>query len=214
MNGLDENNLGHNKPVVEATRHKLLTLRWNEPVYLSGAGTATTTTAFIRLLSYSLIDGNLIDMMFAYLSDRAERDPTLDNFAIIETLRFMYDINIAASADDHKKPLTPLLQRLEERIKETESDVLIFPVHFSEQKHWLTFKIDFTNAEISYGKALHADTIWFTNLTSFQATRYLIMACCLPKMPSKSSCVRKQEVLQHTMQTLMMIYHKYIVVLA
>ena len=135
MNGLDENNLSHNKPVVEATRHKLLTLRWNEPVYLSGAGTATTTTAFIRLLSYSLIDGNLIDMMFAYLSDRTERDPTLDNFAIIETLRFMYDINKAASADDHKKPLTPLLQRLEERIKETESDVLIFPVHFSEQKH-------------------------------------------------------------------------------
>ena len=79
MNGLDENNLGHNKPVVEATRHKLLTLHWNEPVYLSGAGTAMITTAFIWLLSYSLIDGNLIDTMFAYLSDRAERDPTLDN---------------------------------------------------------------------------------------------------------------------------------------
>lgn len=133
------------------TRRRLLALRWNERTNIPGAGNLTTTLVFALLLSDDRMDDVLIDMMFSQLSERAERDPILDEFIIIETLRFMNDINKAISMEDHNEPLTPFLKRLEDRIRGTESDTLIFPAFLHVAKHWLAFKIDFRRLEVSYG---------------------------------------------------------------
>jgi hypothetical protein len=99
----------------------------------------------------------LIDMMFSQLSERAESDPTLDDIVIIETRRFMNDINKAISQEDHNKPLTSFLKRLEDRITTTRSDTLLFPAFLPKEKHWIAFKIDFHSSELSYGKQEYND---------------------------------------------------------
>ncbi|KAF9459537.1 hypothetical protein BDZ94DRAFT_1381618 [Collybia nuda] len=143
-----------NEELRSATRRRLLALRWNELTNIPGAGNQTTTQLFASLLSADRMSDVLVDMMFSHLSERAEGDPTLDNIVIIETLRFMNDINKATKKEDHNTPLTSLLKRLEDRIKETQSDTLLFPIFLEKEKHWLTFKIDFRNSELSYGDSL------------------------------------------------------------
>jgi len=134
-------------------RHQLLSLRWNERVDIPGSPTGATTRVFTRLLSNEWIDDGLVNMMFSHLSDRAEQDAALDGFVIIENLRFIHDIEKAASENDHNKPLTTFLKRLEDRIRNTRSDVLIFPVFLKAVNHWLAFKIDFADGAVSYGRS-------------------------------------------------------------
>jgi hypothetical protein len=107
------------------------------------------------------INDTLINMMFSHLSERAEEDTTLDSFVIIETTRFMHDINKATSERDHTKPLTSFLKHLEDRICNENFDTLVFPAHLDEEKHWLAFKIDFEHRELSYGK-LNKLVMWDT----------------------------------------------------
>lgn len=138
----------------QLARTHLLSLRWNEITNIPGAGSQTTTLVFARLLSDEWINDTLIDMMFSQLSERVEEYSILDSFVIIETLRFMQDINKASSESDHTKPLTSFLKHLENRIRKGKFETLIFPVHLGQENHWLAFKIDFEHGELSYGDSL------------------------------------------------------------
>lgn len=152
LDWFDTNFSNGDEELRRSTRTRLLALRWNELTDIPGAGNRTTTQLFACLLSADRMSDVLVDMMFSHLSERAEGDPTLDNIIIIETLRFMNDINKAAKKEDHNEPLTSFLKRLEDRIKATQSDTLLFPAFLEKPKHWLTFKIDFRTSELSYGK--------------------------------------------------------------
>lgn len=70
----------------------------------------------------------------------------MDDFLIIKTLRFMQDIVKAKSEKDHAAPMAPFFKRLEERIRDTDSDMLIFPVYLENEK-----QLDFVRDELSYG---------------------------------------------------------------
>jgi hypothetical protein len=138
--------------LLQVAHGRVMSLRWNEYTSLPGSAAQATTLVFSRLLSEEHITASLMDMMFSHLSERVEQDMTLDSLVIIETLRFMHDINKAASEADHAKPLTPFLKRLEDRIRSNKSDTLIFPAFLESAKHWLAFKIDFEHGELSYGE--------------------------------------------------------------
>jgi hypothetical protein len=140
-------------PVVEAARLWLLALPWNGEMSIPGALTGTTTLAFGRLLSEEEISGTLIDIMASYLSTRIlDQDP--NSTTVIEQLRFMHNIEKVESVDHQAKPLTKFLKRLEERFKGGISRTLYFPAHFKQQRHWLSFKIDFERRQLAYGEPL------------------------------------------------------------
>lgn len=120
------------------------------------------TQIFGWLLLDEWMNDTLIDMMFSHLSECTEEDATLDSFVIIETMRFMHDINKARSETDHTNPLTTFLKCLEAHIRKSNYDTLIFPVHLEEEKHWLVFKIDFDCQELSYGKLKYISNIGCT----------------------------------------------------
>ena len=128
-------------------------LRWRESLHIPGADGATTSTyTFTAFLSNdSLMNTDHINMMFSYLSDRAEKDELTDASVIIETLRFMHAIEKASSATDFNKPSETYLQRLEERIRRENITALMIPVHMLAEMHWVAIRIDFEEQEIAIG---------------------------------------------------------------
>ncbi|KAG6906429.1 hypothetical protein DXG01_013965 [Tephrocybe rancida] len=142
-------------PTASAARRYATFIRWNEETEIPGASTHSSTADFATLLaSDTMMNGSLVDMMFSHLSDRVERDETVETLVIIETLRFMHEISKAKTAGYYNQPSSPFLCRLEERIDSGQQEVLIFPAHLESQQHWLTFKIDFSTREICYGDSL------------------------------------------------------------
>jgi len=82
---------GQEGQILKQARTILDKLRWNEHTDIPGAdGISSSTFTFASYLSDSKMMGtDHINMMFAYLSERAEEDPTTDGFVTIERLRFM-----------------------------------------------------------------------------------------------------------------------------
>lgn len=126
-------------------------LRWNELTEIPGAdGVSTTTYSLSAYLSTNrMMNTDHINMMFSYLSERAEEDPKIDTFVAIEQLRLMQAIEKVATS---KRTSTGFLKRLEGRIEQEDILAIIFPVHMLQEKHWVTMRIDFERGEISYGK--------------------------------------------------------------
>lgn len=97
--------------------------------------------------------GNIGNPNWHYLSTCIlDQDP--NSTTVIEQLQFMHDIEKAESVDHHAKPLTKFLKRLEEWFKGGISWTLYFPAHFKQQRHWLSFKIDFEWCQLAYGEPL------------------------------------------------------------
>lgn len=127
-------------------------IRWREETDIPGAN-RTATDCFGAYLSESTkMSTSHINMMFSHLSDRVEKDETLDCLVAVETLRLWTEINKATSINDFNKESARFLRRLEKRLKDEEIDYLIFPTRNDSEEHWLTFKLDFRSNELSYGK--------------------------------------------------------------
>jgi hypothetical protein len=110
------------------------------------------------MLADSWLSDTNIDMMYTALSSCMEADNTLDACVIIETMRVMQDLNKAKSAEDHSKPMTVFLQRLEHRIKKDgEGATLLFPVHLKRAQHWIAVRVDFGDKTWCYGKSQSPD---------------------------------------------------------
>ncbi|GLB42721.1 hypothetical protein LshimejAT787_1201700 [Lyophyllum shimeji] len=130
-------------------------LRWNEKTELPGAYNNSTTRLFAAYLSDDrMMNNDLINMMFAHLAERVEEDDELDSLVVIETLRFMNELDKAESPDYFDKASPKFLTRLEERFEGGRADILILPAYLKIQKHWLVFKLDFEAYELSYGDSL------------------------------------------------------------
>jgi len=129
-------------------------LRWKEDTRIPGAdGRNTTTVAFTTFLSHNaMMRTDHVNMMFAHLSERSEGDEPTDSMVVIETLRFMHEIERAKTQKDWNTPSKRFLQRLEERILAGDLEALVFPVHMPVEKHWITMRIDFRNQEIAFGE--------------------------------------------------------------
>jgi hypothetical protein len=136
------------------TAHCYLNMvRWNEPTEIPGSGTGTTTHDFATYLSDDLrMNDSHINMMFSHLGECVEQDDTLDAIVVVETLRFMREINMATSADYFRSSPTRSMSRLEQRLELRGADTMIFPVFLESQSHWLTFKLDIEKYELSYGE--------------------------------------------------------------
>lgn len=138
---------------LKETRNILDTLRWNEFMEIPGADGANTTTHTLStyLSTNRMMSTDHINMMFSYLSERAEEDPKIDTFVAIEQLRLMQAIEKAATTKDVS---TPFLRRLEARIEKHDLQAVIFPVYMVQEKHWITVRIDFEGKQISYGEQI------------------------------------------------------------
>lgn len=128
-------------------------MAWNTRFDPPGAGTSFTTLVLAWLLSDHKICDNLINMMFCQLAGHVEEEEALDHITHIETLCFMHDINKAKGQEDHKKPLTKLLHPIKAAVKTKKC--LYFPHYWAIQHHWLVFKLDLENREISYCMWFH-----------------------------------------------------------
>lgn len=130
-------------------------LRWSDETNIPGA-IRNPVDIFVHYLSdNTMMNSYHINMMFAHLSDRIEKDETIDSLVAVETLRFWGEIDKAKSAKFFEKaPGSAFLRRLEKRILDEELDFLVFPVRMDSQMHWLTFKLDFKNCELAYGTKL------------------------------------------------------------
>ena len=131
-------------------------LRWNEHTDIPGAdGVSTSTFSFAAYLSDSKMMGtDHINMMFAQLSELAERDPVVDSYVVVEQLRFMRAVEKAVCAKGSDGKSERWLARLENKIRDGDVKAAVFPVYLNDQKHWLTIRIDFEDEEISYGKII------------------------------------------------------------
>ena len=127
-------------------------LRWSDETNIPGANRNPIDIFAHYLSDNTMMNSYHINMMFAHLSDRIEKDETIDSLVAVETLRFWGEIDKAKSAKSFKKAFrSAFLQRLEKRILDEELDFLVFPVQMDSQMHWLTFKLDFKNCELAYG---------------------------------------------------------------
>jgi hypothetical protein len=133
----------------------LSNLRWNEHTDIPGAdGVSTSTFSFASYLSDSKMMGtDHINMMFAHLSELAERDPVTDDYVVIEQLRFMKGVEKAACAKEKDGKSERWLARLEDKIKNRDVKAVVLPAYMPDQKHWVTIRIDFEGEEISYGRS-------------------------------------------------------------
>ena len=95
-----------------------------------------------------------INMMFAYLSKLAERDPVIDNYVIIERLRFMKAVEKAVRAKEKDGKSEWWLGLLEDKVRSGDIKAVVLPVYLEKFKHWITIRIDFEEEEISYGKII------------------------------------------------------------
>jgi hypothetical protein len=126
-------------------------LRWNEHTDIPGAdGVSTSTFSFAQYLSDNKMMGtDHINMMFAHLSELAEKDPATDSYVVIEQLRFTKAVEkVAWNSGKSERWLV----RLEDKIKSGDVKAAVLPAYMQDQKHWITIRIDFENEEISYGK--------------------------------------------------------------
>ena len=131
-------------------------LRWNEHTDIAGAdGVNTSTSSFARYLSDGKMMGtDHINMMFAYLSELAERDPVIDNYVVIERLRFMKAVEKAVCAKEKDGKSERWLGLLEDKVRSGDIKAVVLPVYLEKFKHWITIRIDFEEEEISYGKII------------------------------------------------------------
>ena len=129
----------------------LSNLRWNKHTDIPGAdGVSTSTFSFAQYLSDSKMMGvDHINMMFAHLSELAERDPTIDNYVVIEKLRFMKGVEKAVDAKEKEERW---LTRLEDKVRDGDVKAVVLPAFMQNHKHWITIRIDFEEEEISHGK--------------------------------------------------------------
>ena len=129
-------------------------LRWNEHTDIPGAdGVSTSTFTFASYLSDSKLMGtDHINMMFAHLSELAERDPAIDNYVVIEQLRFMKAVKKVVCLKGNDGKSERWLTLLEDKIRKGDVKAAVLPVYMDDQKHWVTLRIDFEDEEISYGK--------------------------------------------------------------
>ena len=93
-------------------------------------------------------------MMFAYLSELAERDPVIDNYVVIERLRFMKAVEKAVCAKEKDGKSERWLGLLEDKVRSGDIKAVVLPVYLEKFKHWITIRIDFEEEEISYGKII------------------------------------------------------------
>lgn len=71
------------------------------PTFPGADGVSTSTFSFASYLSDSQMMGtDHINMMFAHLSELAERDPATDDYAVIEQLQFMKGVEKSACAKE------------------------------------------------------------------------------------------------------------------
>lgn len=122
-------------------------LRWNETTDIPGGDTWTTTFIFSTYLSNQCMNDTHINMMFSYLAERAQDDEDIDTHVDIEGLRFMRAIDKVSKNQASMK----FLQQLEKKVEKAEVLVIEFPVYLEKEKHWVAGRVDFENAEISFG---------------------------------------------------------------
>ena len=129
-------------------------LRWDERTDIPGAdGISTSTFSFASYLSDSKMMGtDHINMMFAHLSELAERDPVTDSYVIIERLRFIRAVEKVACGKGGNGKSERCLARLEDKIRNRDVKATVLPAYMCDHKHWVTIRIDFEDEEISYGK--------------------------------------------------------------
>jgi hypothetical protein len=93
-----------------------------------------------------------INMMFAHLSELAERDPAIDNYVVIEQLWFMKGVEKAADAKAKDGKSEQWLAQLEDKVRDGDVKAVVLPAYLHDHKHWITIRVDFEDEEISYGK--------------------------------------------------------------
>jgi hypothetical protein len=127
-------------PQLRETAHRYAeSLRWNEQANISRAGTYTSTHSFTAFLSNNVMMAtDHMNMMFSYLSDRAECDEVTDRFIVIENLCFMHQIEKAKTPNHWDSPSSSFLKRLKEWILDKKVLAMVFPVFLADMKHWLT----------------------------------------------------------------------------
>ncbi|KDR78516.1 hypothetical protein GALMADRAFT_209010 [Galerina marginata CBS 339.88] len=108
--------------------------RWDEFTEIPGAdGYQTSTFKFASYLSDNKVMGtDHINMMFVHLSERAEEDPTTDEYVIIEQLRFMKAVEKVACAKKNENS-ERWLGRLEDK-SEIETYTLLFFLYTWKKK--------------------------------------------------------------------------------
>jgi hypothetical protein len=133
-------------------------LRWNERTEIPGAdGISTSTFSFASYLSDSKMMGtDHINMMFAHLSELAERDPATDSYVVIEQLRFMKAVEKVVCVKGNNGKSERWLGRLEDKIRNGDVKAAVLPAYMCDHKHWVTIRIDFEDEEISYGKSVRS----------------------------------------------------------
>ena len=75
----------------------------------------------------------LIDMMFSHLSERAEANMIADKMVMIETLRFMDEIERANSPTYWNMESKSFMRRLEKWVENNEIVAMVFPVFMAAQ---------------------------------------------------------------------------------
>ena len=93
-------------------------------------------------------------MMFAHLSELAERDLMTDSYVVIEQLRFMKGVEKAACAKVKDGKSERWLARLEDKVRNRDLKAVVLPAYMHDHKHWVTIRIDFEEEEISYGRII------------------------------------------------------------
>ncbi|KAJ3835367.1 hypothetical protein F5878DRAFT_663928 [Lentinula raphanica] len=107
---------------------------------IAGAPNGANHLFLTQLLSEKPITTGMMDSMVAYLSDELQNYPDRDEtFGIIKTLQFMVNLENSLEKGQGK---ARSLQSLETRLKAKES-ILLFPLFFEAQAHFLAVKIDF-----------------------------------------------------------------------
>src|SRR5258708_37860457 len=76
---------------------------------------------------------------------------------VIETLRFMDEIERANSPAYWNTDSKSFMRRLEKRVENREIVAMVFPAFMAAQKHWIAIQIDFDSYEIAYGQSESVD---------------------------------------------------------
>jgi hypothetical protein len=117
-------------------------LGWNERMNLPG----TTTSSLAALLAGDMVSTSVVDTIVSKLQRRAESNGRF----IIADLCFQHEIEKAKNIRDFNKPSRGLLQKLEVRLVGSPRS-LFFPIHVSEQLHFVAVRVDFEKQAVSYG---------------------------------------------------------------
>jgi hypothetical protein len=103
------------------------------------------------MLADVMINGEIVDLMTETLSQKIEADRATKEYKVI-ALKFMDELK-KAWKERKKTPanMGKILTELASCLKVSKLRNLLFPVHLQKEKHYVGFKIDFREKEISYG---------------------------------------------------------------